>query len=193
MTKVHLQPGLRGLSGGMGDWVYSLRKGKTVLGMKPIKTAEPSEAQVAQQERFKDAVSFAKSVLANPTRRAFYAPIAAEREISIYALAVGDYLSAPYFESMDLSKYKGQVGDLLTIKGKDDVGMANVEVKITSQTGSLIERGQAVESGSRSSIWVYTATAPVALGSSVFIQVTGTDHADNTATYSDNPTVGENE
>src|SRR5690349_1872516 len=103
MTKAFLQPGLRGLSGGMGDWVYKMRNGKTIIGMKPIRTAEPSNAQLAHQDRFKQAVSFAKSALANPTLRAFYEPIAAEREISVYALAIADFLKEPSFQSLDLS------------------------------------------------------------------------------------------
>src|SRR5690242_8428779 len=100
MTKAFLQPGLRGLSGGMGDWVYKIRGGKTIIGMKPIRTAEPTDAQLAHQNRFKGAVSFAKSALANPTLRAFYEPIATERGISIYALAIGDFLKQPVFQSL---------------------------------------------------------------------------------------------
>jgi hypothetical protein len=193
MSKAVLHPSLRELSGAMGEMVFRTRNGKTSLCMRPHSNAEPSQAQMSQRANFKKAVSYAKSVLANPTLRAIYAPIAAERELSIFALAVADYLNAPYFESMDLSKYKGQVGDLITITGSDDIGMATVDVKITSQTGTLIERGQAVENGARSGIWTYTATAAVALGTSIFIEVKGTDHANNTATYSDNPTVGQTE
>lgn len=191
MTKVFLQPGLRGLSGGMGDWVYSLRKGKTVVGMKPIKTAESSEAQVVQQERFKEAVSFAKSALANPALRAFYEPIAVEREISVYALAIADFLNTPDFKPLDLSSYQGRVGDTIVIRVNDDIGMADVDVKITSQTGTLIETGKAVEEGTRSGKWIYTTTAPVTLGSDIFIEVNGTDHAGTKTKISENPTVGQ--
>jgi hypothetical protein len=193
MTKVILQPGLRGLSGGMGDWVYSLRKGKTVLGMKAIKSGEPSDAQLAQQERFKEAVSFAKTALGNPLLRAFYAPIAQEREISIYALAVGDFLRIPEFKYMDYSSYKGQVGNTIVIKAVDDIGLAGVVVSISAQDGSPIEHGQAVEEGARSGKWIYTATTPVAIGTDVFIEATGVDHAGNEITISANPAVGEDE
>jgi hypothetical protein len=193
MTKVHLQPGLRGLSGGMGDWVYSIRKGKTVLGMKAIRTAERTEAQLAHQERFKEAVSFAKSALANTSLRDFYAPIALEKEISVYALAVADFLNTPEFEYVELENYKGRVGDTIMIKAADDLGLAFVNVKISSQNGSLIESGQAAEQGSGSGKWIYTATAPVALGTDIFIEATGADHAGTKVEISANPTVGEDE
>lgn len=193
MTKVHLQPGLRGLSGGMGDWVYSLRNGKTVLGMKAIRTAEPTEAQLAHRERFKEAVLFAKSARANPALLAFYTPIAVERGINIYALAIADYLKTPEFQYVDLDNYKGKVGDKIVFKADDDLGMAYVSVRISAQNGTLIESGQAVEEGTRSGKWIYTATVPVALGTDIFIEATGADHANTQVTISANPTVGEDE
>src|SRR5512132_4271523 len=109
MTKVYLQPGLRGMSGGMGDWVYKFRKGKTIVGMKPVRTAEPTEAQLAHQANFKTAVAFAKSALANPTLLTFYRPIAVERKLSTYALVIADCLSAPSVDSMDTEGYTGNV------------------------------------------------------------------------------------
>src|SRR5215216_6499335 len=157
MTKVFLQPGLRGLSGGMGDWVYSLRKGKTVLGMKAIRNGEPSQAQMAHQERFKEAVSFAKLALADPALQAFYGPIAEQREITVYALAIGDFLKRPEFKYVDLDQYKGQVGDTIEIKAVDDIGLAYVDVKLVSQQGTPIESGSAVEVGASSGMWTYTA------------------------------------
>jgi len=191
MTKVFLQPGLRGLSGGMGDWVYSLRKGKTVLGMKAIRNGEPSQAQMAHQERFKEAVSFAKLALADPALQAFYGPIAEQREITVYALAIGDFLKRPEFKYVDLDKYKGRVGDTIEIKAVDDTGLAFVDVKLVSQQGTPIENGSAIETGAGSGLWKYSATVPVALGSDIFIEVTGADHAGNKIKISENPTVGE--
>lgn len=193
MTKVHLQPGLRGLSGGMGDWVYSMRNGKTVLGMKPIRTAEPTEAQLAHRERFKEAVSFAKTARANPTLRAFYQQIAMVKGINIYALAIADFLNSPEFEYVDFASYKGRVGDPITIKANDDLGMAYVNVKISAQNGTLIESGQAVEQGTGSGKWIYTATTTIALGTDIFIEATGADHANTEVQISANPKVGDAE
>jgi len=175
----------------MGDWVYSLRKGKTVLGMKAIRNGEPSQAQMAHQERFKEAVAFAKSALATPALRAFYEPIALEREITVYALAIGDFLKRPEFQYVDFETYKGRVGDTIEIKAVDDVGMAHVDVKISSQAGTLIESGAALESGSGTGKWIYTATVPVALGSDIFLEATGADHAGTKIKISENPTVGD--
>lgn len=193
MTKVHLQPGLRGLSGSMGDWVYSMRKGKTVLGMKAICTAEPSEAQVAHRARFKQAASFAKSAMAAPALRAVYEPIAQARDISIFALAVADFLNVPEFQSTELSNYKGQIGDTILFQATDDIGLAYVNVQISAQDGTPIESGPAIEQGTGSGRWIYTATAPVALGTDIFIEAIGADHAGTRIQISENPTVGQDQ
>lgn len=193
MTKVYLQPGLRGLSGGMGDWVYSIRRGKTVVGMKGIRTAEPTPAQLAHQERFKEAVLFAKSARANESLRAFYEPIALERGIPFHALAVADYLNAPEFQYTELASYKGQVGDTITFQATDDIGLAYVNVEISAQDGTLIESGPAVEQGTGSGKWIYTATATIALGTEIFITARGADHAGTRVQINENPTVGQDD
>jgi hypothetical protein len=188
--KVILQSGLRGLSGGMQDWVYQYRDGKTYLGPKPRRTREPSQAELNQRERFKEAALYAKSALADPATREFYETVAAERGTPVFALAVGDFLNQPSIKPLDLSNYKGQVGDPILIRAVDDIGLADVEVELTASNGTQIEKGKAVENGVRTGRWTYTATAPVALGSDIFIKVVGVDHAGTETQITENPTVG---
>ena len=63
-------------------------------------------------------------------------------------------------------------------------------MKIIAQDGTPIESGKALEEGARSGKWIYTATKQVALGSDVFIEVKGVDHAGNETKLTENPTVG---
>jgi hypothetical protein len=191
--KVILQSGLRGLSGGMEDWVYQYRDGKTYLGPKPRRTKEPSPAELSQRERFKQAALHAKALLADSETREFYAALAEERGVQPFALAVGDTLNRPYFKPIDLSSYKGKVGDPITIRAIDDLGLAEVEVELSAINGTQIEKGKAVENGIRSGQWTYTATKPVALGTDIFITVIGFDHAGTKAQISENPIVGAEE
>jgi len=60
----------------------------------------------------------------------------------------------------------------------------------SSDTGAPIESGKAVETGVRSGTWTYMVTQPIALGTHVFIEVKGVDHAGNEAQLSENSTVG---
>ncbi len=54
------------------------------------------------------------------------------------------------------------------------------------QDGTPIESGRAVETGVRSGEWTYTATAHVALGSDIFIEVNGVDHAGHETKLTEN-------
>ena len=186
MTKVFLQPGLRGLSGGMGDWVYQIRNGKTVVGMKPLNVyREPTESQQVHRQRFAEAAAYAKRALADPEKRAFYQEAARAKDIPAFSLAVADYLKVPTFKAFDASEYHGQVGDPLLIQAADDLGFAVVPVTLSEFDGTPIESGNAVETGPRSGIWVYTSTTSAAPGTELMIEVVGIDHAGHEAQISE--------
>jgi hypothetical protein len=190
MTEVNLNETVDGYRGSIGRLVFKRYKGRTIVGRKPKTEKPPTEAQIAHRERFKEASCFGKSAMADPALLAFYRPIALERDISIYALAMGDFMKLPEIKPLRLSKYKGKIGDLIEIRATDDIGLADVEVKLIAQDGTLIEQGKAVEIGKRSGIWNYTATAQVTPGTDVFIEVEGIDHAGNETKITENPTVG---
>jgi hypothetical protein len=189
MTKVFLQPGLRGLSGGMGDWVYQIRRGKTVVGMKPMNTKERTEMQLAQQERFSKAAVYAKKALANPAKREFYEMVAKEKDIAPYLVAVTDYLSVPSIKPLDLSDYSGQVGDPILVQVLDDCGLVSVEVELIG-IDETIEQGSAVETEPRSGVWIYTAQTPIPTGVNISIRVTGLDHTGKKVQTTEFPVVG---
>jgi hypothetical protein len=191
MTEVNLNETVNGYRGSIGRLVFKRYKGRTIVGRKPVVTKAPTDGQIAHRERFKAAVAFAKSAVADPVLSAFYGPIAQERDVTVYVVAVGDFLKKPEFKYVDLDKYLGRVGDEIVIKAVDDIGLAYVDVKLVSQQGTVIESGSAIETGASSGLWKYIATAPVALGSDIFVEVTGADHAGNKIKISENPTVGE--
>ena len=64
-----------------------------ILAQRPRKSkTEPSEAQKAQRERFKQANQYARAALADPATRAHYEKIAAQQGGSTFAAASTDYL-----------------------------------------------------------------------------------------------------
>ena len=195
MTKVFLQPGLRGLKGGMGDWIYRIRKGKTIVGMRPMNAIkkEPTLPQVVQRKRFAEAAQYAKRALADPEKRAYYEQLSLVKDIPPFALAVADHMSVPTIQPLDLSEYRGQVGDPILITTQDKVGVVSVEVSLVTMEGALIEKGQAVEAGVRTGSWIYTATASVPLGSDIFIEAEAFDMAGRRTVASANPIVGQEE
>jgi hypothetical protein len=193
MTEVNLNETVDGYRGSIGRLVFKKYKGRTIVGRKPVSTKPPTEGQLAQREEFKEADAFAKSVQANPALLAFYEPIALQRDITIRAVAMGDYLKKPTIKPLDLGNYKGRIGDSIKIRVTDDIGLADLEVSIVAQDGTPIESGKAVEEGARSGKWIYTATKQVALSTDVFIEVKGVDHAGKEAKITENPTVGMDE
>lgn len=190
MSEVELNPTVDGYRGSIGRLVFKKYRGRTIVAKKPVRTKEPGVGELARQERFKEGVAYAKGVLADPVARAFYEPIALQQELSVYVVAMRDFLKCPRIKPLDLSKYKGRIGDVIEIRATDDIGLADLDVNIVAQDGSPVERGKAVETATGSGKWIYTATASVAYGSDVFIEVVGVDHAANETKLTENPTVG---
>ena len=191
MTKVRFSGPIGGFSGAMDEMVFADHGEYTVSYMKKKRKGEPSEAQQIWNARWDEAQAYAKSVKADPGKWEFYKMVAKEKKMPVHALLVGDYLGSPSFKPLDLREYKGQVGNLIKIQAFDAVGLVSCEVAIYSVDGPEIERGMAVEMGTRTGFWHYTATQPVALGSDVFIEVTGVDYAGKRTKRTENPTVGE--
>jgi hypothetical protein len=187
-----LQPSLRGLSGKMGDWVYrySKDKEKTFIGEKPVRTKELSEAQLAHNERFSDASQYAVEVMDDPVLREFYETVAEKKDMKVRNLAIADFFNVPSFKPLGLVNYKGRVGDTIVIRMVDEIGLVSMNVSIDRIDGTDIEKGQAVETSPRSGKWIYTATAPVAIGSDIFIEVVATDYAGKKVKLTENPIVG---
>ena len=190
MSEVDLNPTVDGYRGSIGRLVFKKYKGRTIVGKKPVRTKERGAGELAWQEHFKEAVAYAKSVLADPAALEFYQPIAMQRDISVYNVAMGDFLKLPGIKPLRLSKYKGNIGDVIEIRATDDIGLADLEVTISAQDGTAIEHGKAVELGTGTGKWNYTATAQVALGADIFIEVEGVDHAGNETKRTENPRVG---
>jgi len=190
MSDVELNETINGYRGSIGKLVFKKYKGRTIVGRKVKSSKPPSEAQLAYREEFRAASNFAKTVKANSALLAFYGSIAEQRDVTVRVVAMGDYLKKPTIKPLNLDNYKGRIGDVIEIRAEDDLGLADLSVKIVAQDGTPIESGQAVEEGERSGKWNYTITKAVAMGSDVFIEVKGCDHAGNKAQITENPTVG---
>jgi hypothetical protein len=193
MSDVELNETINGYRGSIGKLVFKKYKGRTIVCRKGVSNKPPTEGQLAQRAEFTEASSFADSVEADPALLAFYEPIADQRELTVRAVAMGDYLKKPTIKPLNLSNYKGRIGDVIKIRATDDIGLADLNVEIVAQDGTHIESGKAVEQGVRSGKWIYTATAQVNIGTDVFIEAKGVDHAGNETQITENPIVGADE
>ena len=193
MAKIKFNGLVDTVRGGVGGVVVRRTRGKYTLSNKPdMSEIKPSEAQAVQRKAFGRAVDYGKLVMADPDRLAFYEGLAEKKEMPAFSLCVGDYLNAPSMDDLDLSGYRGNVGDRILITTHDDIGVVKVNVELTRTDGTNIERGQAVEMGAGSGFWMYTATAPVAPGTDIFIEAEAFDRPGSRTVCSANPIIGVN-
>lgn len=93
MAKVTLSPLVKDVRGRLGDYVFRrTHTGEVILSKVPdLSNVKWSKAQKAHRKRFKEAVAYAKSAMAEPKVRAKYEKRAAKLGKRPYDLAVSDY------------------------------------------------------------------------------------------------------
>jgi len=176
MAKVKLNPILEQVRGQVGDLVFRRYADEVVIGRKPdLEGREPTPAQAAQRERFRQAALYGKLVMADPAAKAIYEEAAKAKGQPVFSLTVADFFNAPSVDEVDLSGYSGQVGDSIVILASDDFDVTGVRVAVTNAAGQAIEEGAATETPPNSGRWVYAATAAVPTGTTVRLAVTASD------------------
>jgi hypothetical protein len=176
MSKVKLNPILEMLRGQIGDLVFKRYGDRVIISRKPdLEGVEPTAAQQATRERFRQAALYGKMVMADPETKALYVEAAKAKGQPLFSLTVADFFNAPSVDLVDLSGYTGAAGDGIVVQASDDFDVASVSLSLTDDGGNPIESGQAVETPPESGRWVYTATAAVPTGTTVRIVVTAAD------------------
>jgi hypothetical protein len=93
MAKVLLNPAIQRMWGRMGGLVYRRsHTGEAQVAMAPdMSGVKWSEAQKAHRQRFKQAVAYARTAMADPQVRAAYERMAAQNHKRPFDMAVSDY------------------------------------------------------------------------------------------------------
>jgi hypothetical protein len=182
MAKVKLNPVLEQFRGQIGDLVFKHYGDEVIVGRKPDRSGiEPTEAQLAHQERFRQAVLYGRLVMADPDKKEIYAQAAKVQGKPVFSLTVADFFNAPVVDEVDLSSYSGAEGDTIAIRAHDDFKVARLLLTVSDTNGQEIENGEAVETPPTSGRWVYTATEGVPQGTTVRIAVTVSDQPGSTS------------
>jgi hypothetical protein len=167
MAKVRNNVIVRGLSGSFGDQVVIKvdKAGRTIVGNKPAFNGERvfTPAQLAHQERFREAAMYAKDA----KHLEAYVEKAAGTPMQPYNVALADFLHRPEIKEIDLSAWTGQAGESISIHAIDDVEVKLVNVEITDENGTVLERGPA--SKEDGGWWTYQTTTPVRGNPSVVV------------------------
>jgi hypothetical protein len=87
-----------------------------LISRKPdFEGVEPTGAQLAHRERFRQAALYGKLVMADPEAKALYAEAAKVKGQPVFSLMVADFFNAPAVDGVDVSGYAGRVGDLIAV------------------------------------------------------------------------------
>src|SRR5436190_2047369 len=110
------------LHGKVGNLVFAKHKpGIKVVRKAPTRTEPPTSGELANQDKFRGAVEYAKKVWATqPELKAKYNAIARPRFQRGFALAKSDFLRPPTVEDIDLSSYAGNPGELIQMRAVDN-------------------------------------------------------------------------
>jgi hypothetical protein len=182
MAKVKNNIVTQGLSGMLGgQLVFRQTSRGTVVSVAPQPAEGPSSAaQIAQRERFQQAIIYAKGRAKDPAVQAEYAADARERNQSVNNVLVADYMHAPNISAVDISTYTGKVGEIIRVTATDDHAVKTVTVKIENGDGTLVEQGPAQRQPD-TNLYHYTTTKANATLAGDKITVTATDNPGHAA------------
>ena len=136
------------------EYIYP-RRGNRMYFYPRLKPVETSPALTAVRDRFSDAAEYAKAVLLDPDRRAFYEPLALQRRRNVRTVIMTDYLRPPVVGPIDLERFTGATGEPLKVRAKDDCDVLSVTFAIHRADGTPLEQGAATKQGNH---WVYVTT-----------------------------------
>ncbi|WP_207428782.1 hypothetical protein [Pedobacter sp. SYSU D00535] len=173
---------VKGASGRIGDMlVFRQQAGRTIIAKRPRKRETPrSDGQIVANERFAEAVQYARGIVQDEARKAIYQQ-KTRRGISAYNLALSDYCKAPQIKKVDLSQYSGAKGSLITIRATDDFLVKAVRVEILDSTMQRQEEGEAILAANNLD-WVYTGKLLNPAPASSTIRVSASDLPGNITT-----------
>lgn len=182
MARVKLNPLLEQVRGQIGDLVFK-RYGDGVILSRKAENGDtpPSAAQLAHQQRFREATVYGRTVLADPDVREVYDDVAHRRGHPTFSVIVADFLNAPSVAEVDLSGYTGAVGDVIVVQAEDDFEVVAVHVTLSDGDGNALEAGDAVLGPDGR--WTYTTTVAVDAGTTVRIGVSATDRPGGTGEH----------
>ena len=94
MAKAKLNPILMELHGAVGDMVFRRTRngGVSLIRKADMSNVKWSPAQVANRQRFREAVAYAKQLLSDPQVRTAYEEIGAKQGKRALEVAISEYL-----------------------------------------------------------------------------------------------------
>lgn len=144
MAKIKKNILLQGLSGTLNkQLVLKQYNNITVISSYPDMTRViKSEKQKTENRRFREAVAYARSQMADPVSKAEYKAKARGLQ-KPHNIAIADFYCPPEIKSLDITALSGRKNDQIIIHAIDDFKVVRVEVTVQNEAGELLETGEA--------------------------------------------------
>src|SRR5579862_171226 len=182
MAKRRINPSLGDFTGTIGKLVHYTRNGKPLIRRVPVRKKPFTRPELKNQSRFRQAQTFAHSVLTDPLQRARYDEAAVGLDASGYNMAVSDFFHAPVVAEVDLSAYTGRTGEGIRIRAEEGrVGAVEVRVRIVDGADALVEQGIASRE-TDGVTWLYMAQRDIESNQRLSITITASDQPGNRTT-----------
>jgi hypothetical protein len=177
MAKVEFTPSISAVRGRVGRYTFrKMKNGKSVVSAGPTYEGKRRKASSTEQQgtrdNFAEGGRYAKQVLSDPLAARMYKRLAEASGIPVRSLLIGDFLTPPTVEHIELGSFRGRVGDAVKVLAVDDVEVVGVDVIIRDTAGSICEQGAAKKTHD---VWTYLTTTAVAAGQAVMIEAVARD------------------
>jgi len=163
MANVYRNRFSHGWNGASGEpfVVHQKGTGKTIAAGKPLSddTLTSTARHALPQAAVRDSALYASFA----ENQAAYIRLAAEMGRTAYDIAVADWYGAPRVLEIDIDHWRGNPGETIRVKARDNVMVARVLLVIRDSQGQVLEIGKAFQSEAGSLWWNYTTRSPVSL------------------------------
>jgi hypothetical protein len=182
MATIRFNSLVKGVSGSLGNAVFRQVGNRTILSGKSIPSKPQSEQQRENRMKFKAAALYAKAMMLDPQKKAYYLQKAKKLKLpNAYTAAITDYMRKGEIKEVDYSKYNGKAGDIIKIKvHKKHFAVNKVRVMICNNNGTTLQHALAIKKDHDT--FIFRAPESIALPLGCNIKVVIEDHARNIVT-----------
>jgi hypothetical protein len=160
MAKMKLNAAVDTFSGKLGNMVHRQLWGKHVVSRPPdFSKRVLSSKQLAENTKYKSSSLIWKQL---PERvKAAYSAWGRQANKPPYALFNKNCSCSPIVEAIDLSAYRGEAGQPISVHATDLFAVAGVDVTVRGADGEVLETGPATQVEPERDAWVYQSTLTV--------------------------------
>ena len=140
---------------------------------------DPNRRLLSHREIQREAIRRASTYAHFSQSQPLYLNKAVGTPLNAYEWAVADYFGKPEVLQIDICQWDGGIGQPIWIQARDNLIVLRVYVKIRD-TSLILEEGEAKQSKTDPSLWMYTTSTAIQPKPGVWLDVVAYDLPGNT-------------